>query len=85
MLNGQLFNPTDVPQAVANPLVAAMPARARLRVERSTVSTSRTAQPGTSVYREPPWEEVAIELRDECLPLDASAGCSWPRAVLWRP
>lgn len=39
MLDGRLFNPTGVPQAVANPLVAAMPARTRLRVERSAVST----------------------------------------------
>lgn len=80
MLDGRLFDPTGVPQAVANPLVAAMPARARLRVERSAVSTSRAARPGTSVYREPPWEEVAIELKDECLLLDASVGCFWPRA-----
>ncbi len=78
MLDGRLFDPTGVPQAVANPLVAAMPARARLRVERSAVATSRAARPGTSVYREPPWEEVAIELKDECLLLDASAGCFWP-------
>ena len=84
MLDGRLFDPTGVPQAVANPLVAAMPARARLRVERSAVATSRAARPGTSVYREPPWEEVAIELKDECLLLDASAGCFWPITVYQR-
>lgn len=42
MLYGLLFNPTGFPYAIANPLVAAI--RARLRVERSVVSTDSAAR-----------------------------------------